>query len=268
MLCIFASLAQAGPAAVAEFRIESDRVKLALESKTSAVEQSMAATLAEISESYFGYLDWAAGALSPTDVGLAVVITEQNAGSCSPSTYIHLETALWGPSKPDGFPEELYHGCETPPFLLADTDEFENQLKERMVEMFKESADRIFVTTLKKVPLGVDLEIRHLQQELIVPMPLAELKASDSSTFLVEFPTATRTGKLNLRPHESLGTSGLLCAYTSLEVHPDIFISTAGFWHPKFMEVFPPGDLPTFTIFLNTYIADPHAGDGIADGAP
>ena len=267
ILALVTSTATAAPPAVAEFRIESERVLEALGDRTAEFEDVMASELAAVAASVFGFMDWSAGDLNASQVGVAVVVTAVSGGDCGTGTHVHFEAA-------DGLrqarikpPVELYEPCRTPPFLLADLGEFRSDLLGQVNAMFAESVGgTVFRQILSKVEIGSRIDVRHAEQQVVLPLSMADLKAGEESVFRVEFSSTggSGTAKLDLQQHDTLGSEGVHCFYVNYLRPPDVTEEAVKkFWHPTFSQEFSPHDPPTVRIFMAEYSPNPFAGDGL-----
>jgi hypothetical protein len=272
LTCIVASATPAlgqVPIGAAEFRIVSGgEVEKAMGPARKAPFEAMFSNeIAAKAERHFGFVDWAAGDRAAHPFALTIRLIEVPAGNCLPDTKLQLAVVL-GTLTIDGKAVDLYDGCHpAPPFAASELTKFEEDVRSRLDLLLDEPGRETVLENLARVSIASTLMLDHAQMQVLLPLRLEDLKASDESQLTARFTASGALGVLRLRPLGAIANS-ILCEVSAYEVAPPFGIITNErlFWHPSFERVFPADNMPAINVFMTSYDADPFPGLTVGNG--
>lgn len=272
LLSCFGVCNAASPIGTTRFEIDSAAVSGALGSDTIDTSTAIAGALAAKAEEHFGFVDWTVGTLAEDTFGLTLRLIEQPGGSCQPSKLVVLQGTLRTVTVDLAEPLELYHGCDPQPaYTFEDRTQFKADVERKMDELFDDSVRRVVLQhLLARVAIANEVRFDAATKRVLLPLSLADLKASKDSRLTISFESAGGTGRLHFQPWEQLGND-IHCRFVEYVVPPDIAEQQVPFfWHDTFPNMFPADQMPELNVFMTGYVAEPFADlfatGGLANG--
>jgi hypothetical protein len=247
-----------------DLRIDSRRIQDGLGDRAAAVEAEIEDELATEIESHFQFVNWVSPASgSGSSATLVFTLEEGRPGLCPPPIEQRMSVAHAAGDLPIGDEIELFDGCEhTPLFQMDDLSPFKTAVVEGfrsfLVESRRERLERQF---LARIPIANSIEHDAVQQTVLVPLTLGELRAAEASEMLVDFAVESTEldrelrGEITVHPWRDQG--GKLGCRPSRFFFAPRSIDTDG-WHPDLPIVL--DRLVSVHVYMTSYVHDPAAG--------
>ncbi len=293
LLTLAGQLATAAvPEVIAELKIDSTRVADALGDRRASVEAQVAGLLTAEAERHFPYVRW----ITPDEASDAatprlILRLIEGPVTCAPGIRLVLAAELQGEEDWQSEELRLYRGCDPdPPFSHPDDQPLFEADLQHVLQAAGSDTQRLacddchgwfFRDKLRQEVqqqfLGKVSLIDRLQLEeprVLLPLPMAELKAAADSRLLVEFwvrseqPEGVRS-ELWLSPWDGMGDA-IHCRLTKLTA-PAAAISETWtedhFWHDSLPALLADANLVRLRVLMMHHVLDSFAGVASTAGA-